>query len=88
MNHIAELLYMGILGREIAHALGKDPKQWKIIHALSRSQKEKCPSNVKYDYIDFTNEAKETAEQLKGVEAEYDFLAAYFQKDPEQENYV
>ncbi|KAI9877297.1 MAG: hypothetical protein M1830_004308 [Pleopsidium flavum] len=77
----------GILGREIVAALGKDPKQWQTIHALSRSQKEKYPSNVKHDTIDLTNNAKGMAEQLHGVEAEYLFFAAYLQKETEQENW-
>lgn len=61
----------GILGREIVHALGKDPRQWQTVHALSRSQKENYPSNVKHDTIDLTNDAKGMAKQLEGVEAEY-----------------
>ncbi|KAK4697383.1 hypothetical protein P7C71_g677, partial [Lecanoromycetidae sp. Uapishka_2] len=77
----------GILGREIVHALGKDPKQWETVHALSRSQKEKYPSNVKHDTIDLTGDAKQMAKQLEGVEAEYVFFAAYLQKDSEQENW-
>ena len=77
----------GILGREIVHALGKDSKQWETVHALSRSQKEQYPSNVKHDFIDLTSDAKEMAKQLQGVEAEYVFFAAYLQKDTEQENW-
>lgn len=38
----------GILGREIIHALGKDPKQWRTVHALSRSQKATYPSDLKH----------------------------------------
>lgn len=56
------------------------------MHALSRSQKEKYPSNVKHDFIDLTGDAKEMARQLKDVEAEYLFFAAYLQKGSEQEN--
>lgn len=66
----------GILGREIVHALGKDPGQWQTVHALSRSQKEKYPSNVKHDTLDLTKDAKGMAKQLEGVEAEY--LCAHF----------
>ena len=69
------------------HALGKDPKQWRIVHALSRSQKEKYPSNVKHDTIDLTGSTQEMAKQLQGVEAEYLFFAAYLQKDSDQENW-
>lgn len=68
-------------------ALSEDPKQWETVHALSRSQKEQYPSNVKHDFIDLTGDAKEMAQQLKGVEAEYVFFAAYLQKDTEQENW-
>lgn len=77
----------GILGREIVHALGKDPRQWQTVHALSRSQKENYPSNVKHDTIDLTNDAKGMAKQLEGVEAEYLFFAAYLQKDSDEENW-
>ena len=62
---------LGILGREIIHALGKDPTYWQSVHALSRSQKENYPSNVKHDALDLTQDAKEMAKQLEGVEAEY-----------------
>lgn len=83
----ALILAVGILGREIVAALGKDPKQWETVHALSRSQKEKYPSNVKHDTIDLTNDAKGMAKQLEGVEAEYLFFAAYLQKETEQGNW-
>ena len=74
----------GILGREIVFALGRDPATWKSVHALSRSQKESYPSNVKHDAVDLTGDAQKLAAQLKGVEAEYVFFAAYLQKDDEQ----
>ena len=77
----------GILGREIVHVLGKDPKQWQTVHALSRSQKEEYPASVKHGFIDLTSDAKEMAKQLEGVEAEYVFFAAYLQKDSDQENW-
>ncbi|MCJ1257339.1 hypothetical protein MMC24_005164 [Lignoscripta atroalba] len=77
----------GILGREIVAALGNDPQQWTTVYALSRSQKEKCPSNVKHDFIDLTSDAKAMAKQLQGVEAEYLFFAAYLEKGSEQENW-
>ena len=78
---------LGILGREIVHALGNDPKQWETIHALSRSQKEQYPPNVKHNSIDLTGDAKSMAKQLAGVEAEYVFFAAYLEKDSDQENW-
>lgn len=74
---------LGILGRKIVHALGKDPKPWETVHALSRSQKEQYPSNVKHDTIDLTGDAKSMAKQLEGVEAEYVFFAAYLKKNSE-----
>ncbi|KAI9822490.1 MAG: hypothetical protein M1827_000209 [Pycnora praestabilis] len=40
--------------------------------------------NVQHDHLDLTNDAKRMAKQLKGVEAEYVFFAAYLQKDSEQ----
>ena len=84
---VANLLSLGILGREIVHALGEDSSKWTTVHALSRSQKEKYPSNVKHDTIDLTGDSKQMAEQLKGVEGEVLFFAAYLQKDSEQENW-
>lgn len=77
----------GILGREIVRALGKDPKQWNTVHALSRNQKEEYPPNVKHHFIDLTADAESMAKQLQGVEAEYVFFAAYLQKDTDQENW-
>lgn len=66
----------GILGRAIVYALGKDSGQWSTVHALSRSQKEDYPPNVKHDTVDLTGDAKAIAKQLQGVEAEYLFFAA------------
>ncbi|KAL9103957.1 MAG: hypothetical protein Q9163_001063 [Psora crenata] len=77
----------GILGREIVRALGKDSGQWQTVHALSRSQKEEYPSNVKHSHIDLTRDAQGMAKQLQGVEAEYVFFAAYLQKDSDAENW-
>jgi nucleoside-diphosphate-sugar epimerase len=77
----------GILGREIVHALGKDQKQWSTIHAVSRAQKETYPPTVKHRHVDLTGSVNMIANELKGVEAEYLFFAAYIQKDSEQENW-
>lgn len=77
----------GILGREIVFALGKDPQHWSTVYALSRSQKEEYPANVKHAHIDLTSSPQELAKQLDGVEAEYLFFAAYLQKDTDQENW-
>lgn len=73
-------LALGVLGRESFHALGKDPKQWEDIHAVSRSQKEKYPSSVKHDAVDLRQDAKGIAKQLEGVEAEY--LCALYPNPP------
>jgi hypothetical protein len=78
----------GILGREIVHELGKDPSKWQTVHAISRSQKEDYPNNVKHDTIDLTGNAQEMASQLKDVEGEYIFFAAYLQGSSEQENWA
>jgi len=75
----------GILGREIVFGLAKDSSTWSTVHALSRSQKEEYPSNVKHDHIDLTSSAQNMAKDLKGVEAEYVFFAAYLAKDDEGE---
>ncbi|KAL6721078.1 hypothetical protein ACLMJK_000178 [Lecanora helva] len=77
----------GILGREIVQALGRDSGQWETVYALSRSQKEQYPPNVKHDFIDLTGDAKSMAKQLEGIEAEYVFFAAYLEKGSEQENW-
>lgn len=77
----------GILGRAIVYALGKEPQQWPTVYALSRSQKQACPSNVKHSHIDLTQSAAEMAKELQGVEAEYVFFAAYLQRDSEQDNW-
>ncbi|MCJ1449059.1 MAG: hypothetical protein MMC23_009578 [Stictis urceolatum] len=77
----------GILGREIVHHLAKDPETWTSVHALSRSQKEAYPSNVKHDTIDLTGDASTMAKQLAGVEASHVFFAAYLQGDSEQANW-
>ena len=77
----------GILGREIIAALGKESSKWKTVYALSRSQKQQCPSNVKHSHIDLTGDTKQMAEELKGIEAEIVFFSAYLQKDSEEENW-
>jgi len=62
------------LPRRDARALGKVPKQWQAIHALSRDRKEDHPSNVKHGLIDLTSHAEDMAQQLKGIEAKYVLL--------------
>ncbi|EKG10612.1 NAD-dependent epimerase/dehydratase [Macrophomina phaseolina MS6] len=76
----------GILGREIVAELGNNPQQWPTVHALSRSKKDSYPSNVLHNHIDLTGSADEMAKQLKNVEGEYVFFAAYLQKDSEEDN--
>ncbi|KAL1966140.1 hypothetical protein VTN77DRAFT_4888 [Rasamsonia byssochlamydoides] len=85
----------GILGREIVHALGRDPQTWTKVHALSRRQREAYPSNVLHDTIDlFAASVEKLAEQFRhGSQTlrdtiaaggcEYIFFAAYVAKDDE-----
>ncbi|GAB1311522.1 hypothetical protein MFIFM68171_01732 [Madurella fahalii] len=77
----------GILGREIVKRLAHKPDEWETVYALSRSKKEKCPSNVVHSHVDLLRSADQMAQQLKGVEVEYVFFAAYLQKDTEEENW-
>lgn len=76
----------GILGKETASALGKDPK-WTKIHALSRSQKLEYPPSVRHDHIDLMGSAQEIAKQLQdqNIDGEYLFFAAYMAKADEKE---
>lgn len=57
------------------------------MYALSRSRRDDYPSNVQHISIDLTSDKGDMAEQLKGIEAEYVFFAAYIQKDSEQQNW-
>jgi nucleoside-diphosphate-sugar epimerase len=87
-----------MLGREIVHALGKDPQTWTTVHALSRHQKEAYPSNVIHDTVDLTAPSPEKLAQqfkdhgsddLKDTIAtggiDYVFFAAYLARDDEAE---
>ena len=76
----------GILGREIVHRLGNNPKQWPSVFAISRSKKEEFPDSVHHTFADLLGSADSIAKQLQGIEADYVFFAAYVQKDTEQEN--
>ncbi|MCJ1251238.1 hypothetical protein MMC30_008469 [Trapelia coarctata] len=78
---------LGILGREIVAALSKDSSTWTTVHALSRSQKEDYPSQVKHDTIDLTGDVEKMAKQLQGVEAECVFFAAYLANGSDQEDW-
>ncbi|KAL1850907.1 hypothetical protein Plec18170_006744 [Paecilomyces lecythidis] len=77
----------GINGREIIRALAANPSQWTTVHALSRSQKEPYPSNIKHDTINLLAPASEIASQLSraGIEGDYLFFTAYLQRDDEKE---
>ena len=57
------------------------------MHALSRSQKEDYPSNVKHAHLDLTRGPEGIAEDLKGIEGEYLFFAAYIHKVDLQESW-
>ena len=76
-----------MLGRQIVHLLGTSPETWTKVHALSRSQKEKYPDNVEHDTIDLSGDISVMTDQLKHVEGEYLFFAAYLQKDSEEESW-
>lgn len=58
---------------------------WSQIYAMSRSKKGEYPENVSHKHLDLTGTAEGIAKDLKGVEAEYVFFAAYLAKDKEEE---
>lgn len=60
-------------------------KNWSQIYAMSRSKKDEYPPNVSHKHLDLTGTADDIAEDLKDVEAEYVFFAAYLAKDDEKE---
>ena len=62
-------------------ALAKDPLQWPTIYALSRSQKEDYPSQVKHGHLDLLGKPEEIAEELKGMEVEYVFFSVSWRFD-------
>lgn len=69
--------------------LGREPGRWKMVYALSRSQKDEYPSNVAHSNVDLLSSAQDMAKELKSVEGEYIFFAAYLQEqDPEKETEV
>ena len=75
----------GILGREIVFELGRHSQQWKTIYALSRSKKDEYPSSVVHSHLDLTSPNEKMARELKGIDAEYVFFAAYLEKETQQE---
>lgn len=74
---------LGILGGAIVKNLGAR-KEWTKIHALSRSKKDEYPPSVEHNHIDLTGFADDLAKELKGVEGDYLFFAAYLQDESEQ----
>ncbi|KAK4185736.1 Iridoid synthase [Podospora australis] len=76
----------GILGREIVKQLSSNQLKWNKIYALSRSKKDEYPSHVVHSHIDLLTSAEDMAKDLKDVEGEYVFFAAYMQQDSEEEN--
>lgn len=76
---------IGILGREIVSELGKDPKAWPNVYALSRSKKEDYPFNIKHTHLDLQGDPKQMAKELEHVDAEYVFFTAYLAQDDEDD---
>ncbi|KAJ0295964.1 hypothetical protein COL922a_014022 [Colletotrichum nupharicola] len=69
----------GILGREIVKVLSSNPEEW----SKTRSKKEDFPQNVVQRHLDLCATPEEMARELKGVEADYVFFAAYLEQDTE-----
>ncbi|RTE75592.1 hypothetical protein BHE90_009948 [Fusarium euwallaceae] len=76
----------GILGREIVKELCSRPEEWNTIYAMSRSKKEDFGPRVKHVHLDLTAVAETMSDDLKDVEADYVFFAAYLQQDSEEES--
>ncbi|KAF2141185.1 uncharacterized protein K452DRAFT_271836 [Aplosporella prunicola CBS 121167] len=76
----------GILGRGIVNELGSKPDEWSNVYALSRSKKDSYPSNVHHNHLDLTSSAEQMAKDLKDIEAEYVFFAAYVDVGSADEN--
>jgi len=53
---------------------------------MSRSKKDDFGPRVKHTHLDLTATAESMFDDLKGVEADYVFFAAYLQKDTDEEN--
>ena len=53
---------------------------------MSRSKKEDFGPRVKHTHLDLTASAETMCNDLKGVEADYVFFAAYLQRNPDREN--
>jgi len=76
----------GILGRGIVDELSKHPEEWKEIYAMSRSKKGSFPPRVKHSHLDLTASADDMAEEVKDINAEYVFFAAYLDAGDADEN--
>ncbi|KAM5352941.1 hypothetical protein ACJ41O_005663 [Fusarium nematophilum] len=76
----------GILGREIVKELCSHPEEWSNIYSMSRSKKEDFGPRVKHAHLDLNDEAESMSDDLKNIEAEYVFFAAYLQQDSEEES--
>ncbi|KAM0081724.1 hypothetical protein ACKRZS_006112 [Fusarium odoratissimum] len=76
----------GILGQEIVKELCSRPEEWSTIYTVSRSKKDDFGPRVKHTHLDLTATADSMFDDLKDVEAEYVFFAAYLQKDTDEEN--
>ncbi|RSL48022.1 hypothetical protein CEP54_013103 [Fusarium duplospermum] len=56
------------------------------LRAMSRSKKEDFGPQVKHVHLDLTAEAETMSDDLKDVEADYVFFAAYLEQDSEEES--
>ncbi|UPK91875.1 hypothetical protein LCI18_002810 [Fusarium solani-melongenae] len=76
----------GILGREIVKELCSRPEEWSTIYAMSRSKKEDFGPRAKHVRLDLTAAAETMSDDLKDVDADYVFFAAYLQQDSEEDS--
>lgn len=79
--------FESVLGREIVNQLGRDPQQWKNIHALSWSKKGEVTSNVQQLHINLNANADMIAQRLRGIGAEYIFFVVYLAQNTEKANW-
>lgn len=76
----------GILGSAIVNELSKHPEEWQSIYAMSRSKKGSFPPRVKHSHLDLTGSASDMAAEIKHIEADYVFFAAYLDAGNADEN--
>ncbi|KAF8574919.1 hypothetical protein K439DRAFT_1641825 [Ramaria rubella] len=77
----------GITGGALVEYLSHNPSTWSTIHAISRSQKQCYPKNVKHHSIDLVNTSPDEIArtlQNEGILADYVFFAAY-KEDPDEQ---